>query len=318
MPNEMYINKISSLLKLSKNHSKNFYEKSLIGGEFSNDSEFENWFENRLKTNVVFLDKSDYEEMCLNSLKSLKNFSATDFGSSRQRDFNQKWADTTRGYLGEKAFQKFLLEKFEIQSKLKHKEGELDKFIKTDIHEIKLKEEKVFRKPKKTIGIKTTNFNGMWLDIPGNQFHHSDYHVLVKLFLEKDHIFSFFKEISIFKDKLLKRAVDKGYFTKQTADNFFNTIPNLNVIPAYITGFIKSANCNYEYKGKKGHKHYTITSWKGQYKRDFLEQIKNKKSVEGDIKFAGINKFSHDNAYIFNTGNIKWTEVDWLSVIKSL
>ena len=102
MSNETYINKISSLLRLNKNHSKNFYEKSLFGGEFLNDSDFENWFENRLKTNVVFLDKSDYEEMCLSSLKSLKNFAETDFGSSRQRDFNQKWADTTRGYLGEK------------------------------------------------------------------------------------------------------------------------------------------------------------------------------------------------------------------------
>ncbi|MCZ0932467.1 MAG: hypothetical protein OXJ52_04870 [Oligoflexia bacterium] len=96
MSNENCINKISSLLRLNKNHSKNFYEKSLSAGEFLNDSDFENWFENRLKTNVVFLNKSDYEEMCLSSLKSLKNFSATDFGSSRQRDFNQKWADTIR------------------------------------------------------------------------------------------------------------------------------------------------------------------------------------------------------------------------------
>ena len=210
------------------------------------------------------------------------------------------------------------MKNLKIQSTLKHKEGDLDKFINMDIHEVKLKEEKAFRIPKKTIGIKTTNFNGMWLDIPGKQFHRSDYHILVKLFLEKDHMFSFFKEISVFKDKLLKRAVDKGYFTKQTADNFFNTIPNLNMIPAYITGFVKSANYDHKYKGKKGRKHYTITSWKGQYKRSFLEQIKKKESIEGDIKFAGINKFSHDDAYIFNTGNLKWSEVDWFSVIKSL
>ena len=192
MSNQTYIDKISTLLRLNKNNSEIFYKKSLNAEEFSNDSDVENWFENHLKTNVISLDKSDYEEMCLSSLESLKNFAGTDFGSSRQRDFLQKWADTTRGYLGEKAFQKFLLEKFEIQSKLKHNEGELDNFISKDIHEIKLKNEKVFRKPKQAIGIKTTNFNGMWLDIPGKQFHHSDYHVLVKLFLEKDHMFSFF------------------------------------------------------------------------------------------------------------------------------
>ena len=139
-------------------------------------------------------------------------------------------------------------------------------------------------------------------------------------FLKKIICSLFFKEVSIFKDKLLKRAVDKGYLKKQAADDFFNKIPNLNVIKAYITGFVKSAhhNYDYEYKGKKGFKHYTITSWKGQYRKSFLKQIKEEKSIEGDIKFAGINKFSHDNAYIFNTGNLKWKEEDWLSFTKFL
>lgn len=320
MANKNHINRISDILNLNKKNSENFYKNSLISKEFLNESDFENWFENRLKKNIIFLNKSDYEEMCLSSLKSLKNFSETDFGSSRQRDFNQKWADTTRGYLGEKAFQKFLSEKFNIEAKLKHKKGELSDFINTDIHQIKVKGEEEFKKPRKTIGIKTTNFNGMWLDIPGAQFHHSDYHVLIKLILEKNHMFSFFKEISIFKDKLLKRAIEKGYFKKHEADNFFDAIPNLDAIPAYITGFVKSDKfqSEYEYEGNKGRKHYTITSWKGKYKRSFLKKIKKEKSIEGDIMFQGIKKFSHDDAYIFNTGNLNYSSDDWAVFIKSL
>ena len=102
MSSKSHIEQISDILNLNETYSENFYKKSLISGEFLDDSEFENWFKNRLTKNIVFLSKSDYEEMCLSSLKSLKNFAETDFGSSRQRDFNQKWADTTRGYLGEK------------------------------------------------------------------------------------------------------------------------------------------------------------------------------------------------------------------------
>lgn len=320
MLNKNHIKKISNILNLNEKNSETFYKKSLLSGEFSNESSFEDWIENRLKKNVIFLNKSDYEEMCLNSLKSLRNFAETDFGSSRQRDFNQKWADTTRGYLGEKAFQKFLLKRFEIKSKLKHKKGELSDFIHTDIHAIKRKGEKKLQSLRKTISIKTTKLNGMWLDIPGAQFHHSDYHVLIKLILEQNHMFSFFKEISIFKDKLLRRAVEKGYFKKHEADNFFNTIPSLDKIPAYITGFVKSQNfkSNYKYKGKKGHIHYTITSWRGKYKHSFLTRIKDKESITGNVNFQGINKFSHDDAYIFNTGNLNWSDSDWKTLIKSL
>ena len=318
MLNKNHIEKISDILGSNILDSEKFYKKSLVSGEFSNEKESFNWIKNRLENNTVFLTVADYEEVCLNALKSLKNFAGTDFGSTRQRDFNQKWADTTRGYLGERAFQKFLLKKFGMESQLKHTEGELKDFVHTDIYEVKEKGEQKFRKPKKTIGIKTTSLNGMWLDIPGTQFHHSDCHILVQLLLEKNHMFSFFKEISIFKDKLLKRAIEKGWFNKDEAGAFFDNIPNLKQIPAYIAGFILTKNFKsnkYKYKGKKGIKHYTITSWSGRYNRSFLEDIKKQKDIKGDIKFQGINRFSHDSAYIFNTGNLRWKESDWQDFI---
>ena len=315
------IKKISDILNITKEISEKFYTASFNSGEFKNPSECESWLKHRLKENTILLNKSDYEEMCLSSLKVLKNFPGTDFGSSRQRDFNQKWADTTRGYLGERAFQKFLLQKFKIKSKLKHTSGERKDYDKTDIDRIKRTGESKFKPPRKTIGIKTTKFNGMWLDIPGNQFEHYDYHVMVKLMLEVDHIFSFFKEISIFKDKLLKRAVEKGYFKKQEADTFFSEIPDLKKTPAYITGFVESKKFQfnkYEYIGKKGPIHYTITSWKGKYKKAFLEKIKNKYHVEGEVKFQSISKFSHQDAYIFNTGCLDWSKDNWKIFFDSL
>ena len=313
--------KISELLNITSDKAEKFYQKSKLAKEFSNTEESDEWFDKRLKKQIIFLSSSDYEESCLTSLKALSNFAGTDFGSSRQRDFNQKWADTTRGYLGEKAFQKFIFDKAKIKSELAHKKGQLSEFINTDIAKIKKPKEKSYKEPKKNIGIKTTKFNGMWLDIPGRQFQRSDYHILVKVFLKTNHIFSFFKKISVFKDKLLKRAVQEGYFETKEADHFFNTIPDLDKIPAYIVGFVQSANFqsnDYEYKGIRGPKHYTICAWKGRYKKDFLDDIKQKENVKEDVKFAGINKFSHDDAYIFNTGNLSWRDSDWKRLFRSL
>ena len=320
---ENCVTEISNLLNTKKEISERLYTSSFKSGEFSTPDECGKWLKNRLKENTIFLDKSDYEEMCLNALKVLNNFPGTDFGSSRQRDFNQKWADTTRGYLGEKAFQKFLLQKFKINSKLKHTSGERKDYDGTDIDQIKKKGEENFRQPQKNIGVKTTKFNGIWLDIPGQQFEHYEYHVLIKLILEINHIFSFFKEISIFKDKLLKRAIEKGYFTNREAESFFSEIPSLTRIPAYIAGFVESREfllnrSEYEYTGKKGIKHYTIISWKGKYKQSFLSDIKNRYNIEGEVKFQSIGKFSHQDAYIFNTNSLRWSNTDWKSLVDSL
>lgn len=120
---------------------------------------------------------------------------------------------------------------------------------------------------------------------------------------------------------MLKRAVEKGWFNEDEAGAFFNNIPDMKKIPAYIAGFVLTKNFQserYQYKGKKGIKHYTITSWKGEYSRSFLEDIKNQKGIEGDIKFKGIDRFSHDSAYIFNTGSLSWRDSDWRELIRVL
>lgn len=140
--------------------------------------------------------------MCIDALKIVSTTAGTDFGSSRQRDFGQVWADMTRGYLGEYAFKKFLEKTYSISCELGHEIGNLGDYLPTDIHNIK-KSGESWRKPKLSIGVKAVKWNGIWFDIPSDQFNHSDIHVLVKVGTARDHLFAFFKQLSVFKDKVL-------------------------------------------------------------------------------------------------------------------
>jgi hypothetical protein len=251
--------------------------------------------------------------MCINALKILKTTAAHDYGSSRQRDMGQLWADMTRGYLGEYAFKLFLKKKFNINAELGHQKGNLLDYIQTDIHKIS-KDNINFYKPNKSISIKTSKWNGIWLDIPNAQFLHSDYSVFVKIGAERDHLFSFFKMISVFKDKILKKGEEIGSLTKDESIEIFDSIPTFSKIPAYICGFINSSQTfkNLSYSGKKGRKNYKISGWNGPIFPDDLNKIKVIEDIQnGKIEFSGIGEFSHDSGYLFNTGNLLWKESDW-------
>jgi len=188
-----------------------------------------------------------------------------------------------------------------------------------DIHKVTFPGEEM-RAPKLKIGIKATKFNGIWFDIPGDQFDHSDIHVLVKVGTGRDHLFAFFKEISVFKDKILKYGQNSGCLSKDEADDIFSQLPGFSSIPAYICGFVKK---DYDYKklsytGCKGQKHYTIKTWNGPICKDDLKTIKEKENVTGNVKFENIGKFSHTSGYLFNTGSLLWQDDEWGSVIKNL
>lgn len=295
-------------------------EKSVEGGEISKDlNNIDEWLNDRLLPNCVDIDEAGYSTMCINALKIVSKTAATDFGSSRQRDFGQLWADMTRGYLGEYAFKLFLKNRFKIDAELGHELGELEDYLPMDIHEITKPGESP-RIPKIKIGIKASKWNGIWLDIPGDQFDHSDIHVLVKIGAGRDHLFAFFKQLSVFKDKVLKRGEDIGCLSKEESEDLFQKIPAFKPITAYICGFVKKSD-NYKtmpFAGKKGRKNYTITAWRGEIRPGDLDAIKDAEGVAGKVSFAGIGEFSHDNGYLFNAGNLLWKEKDWEKVIDSL
>ena len=296
-------------------------EKSHEGGEFNDILEINDWYENRFSRSIVLIDEDEYARMCIDALKTAQTTAATDFGSSRQRDLGQLWSDMIRGYLGEAAFKKFLFDKYNIQSKLAHEKGELEDFLDTDIPEIKFKDEG-WRAPDKNIGIKTTKTNGVWLDIPGDQFNHSDYHVLVKVGVGRDHLFGFFKKISVFKDKILQLGMDIGALNEDESNIIFDSLPTFSPIKAYICGFVKK-NDNYEempYDGKKGRIHYTVTSWNGAYHPDDFSKIKvlEELSEKGKVRLLGIGELTNQPRYLFNTGSLRWSAEDWNELVSSL
>lgn len=294
-------------------------DKAIAGGE-TDEFSLEEWFEERFRPNCVFIDEEAYAKMCVDALKIVSSTAATDYGSSRQRDLGQLWADMTRGYLGEYAVKIFLEKRWGIQSELGHELGELDDFLPTDIHRVKLPDEQVWRQPRLNIGIKTTKWNGIWFDIPGDQFNHSDVHILVKVGTGQDHLFAFFKSLSVFRDKVLKRGQEVGVLSPEEVESLYNSLPSFRPIPAYICGFVQRDG-SYEtlsYKGKLGRKNYTITEWNGPINPGDLDRIKAENNVPGKIQFQSIGSFAHERGYLFNTGNLKWKSEDWERIVERL
>jgi len=310
---------VGKKLDITKEESEKIIEKAVIGGEVPEDGDFGSWCKDRFLPNCVLVDETGYSKMCVDALKILSRTAPTDYGSSRQRDLGQLWADMTRGYLGEYAFLLFLKERWEITAKLGHEIGRLQDYLPMDIHKIK-EPNADYRAPSIKISVKTTKWNGIWLDIPGDQFNHSDVHVLVKVGAGRDHLFAFFKTISVFKDKVLKKGEDIGSLSAEESSALYESLPSFKPIPAYICGFVmkNGGYKNLAYQGKKGRLNYKITAWNGPILPGDLETIKQKEGVSGSISFEGIGDFAHDKGYLFNAGNLLWKEKDWQEVCASL
>ena len=194
------IQSISELLKIGVKESTLILDKAKSGGEITSSFDDSQWFEQKFKPNIVTIDEDGYARMCVDALKILGNTVATDYGSSRQRDLGQLWADMTRGYLGEYAFKLFLKKKFNVEAQLGHESGQLSDYLPQDIHMVK-ESTSDYRPPKICISIKTSKWNGIWLDIPGDQFSHSDVHVFVKVGTGRDHLLLFLRNLVFLKIK---------------------------------------------------------------------------------------------------------------------
>ncbi|MBU3912406.1 MAG: hypothetical protein KKD90_07475 [Candidatus Omnitrophica bacterium] len=319
MKKEEAVNIIGNKLDIESKEASVIVEKSIAGGEITDSSGFEEWINERFLPNLVFINEEGYSQMCIDALKILSKTAPTDYGSSRQRDLGQLWADMTRGYLGEYAFSLFLKKHWGITAKLGHDVGNLKDYLPMDIHQIK-EPHAEYRTPRLKIGIKAIKWNGIWLDISGDQFNHSDVHVLVKVGTGRDHLFAFFKKISVFKDKILKIGQEVGSLSKEEAEKLYNDLPSFKPISAYICGFVpkKATYKELSYTGRKGRLHYTVCSWNGPINPGDLDHIKEKESVAGKVNFEGIGKFAHDKGYLFNTGSLLWKKTDWEAVNKNL
>lgn len=284
------------------------------------ESEIENWYKYRFKPYIFEIDLNTYIKAAISALKIQFLIAGTDFGSSRQRDLGQKWADTIRGYLGEFGVKQWIENHSNIKIFLGHDKGTLAEYLPQDIHEIEINSTK--RKPNIKISIKSTKSNGIWMDIPGAQFNHSDIFILTKLFVSNDHLFSFFKEISVFKDKILKCGINENCIDKDEADKIFQEIPSFKPIIGYIPGFVNQKDYidkipafkfKYEFVPKKTKAF--IYNYEGEYDEEIIANIKqeinklypNIKTVE----FEGIKNFGKQHKYIFGMKSLRYSKSDW-------
>lgn len=133
-------------------------------------------------------------------------------------------------------------------------------------------------------------------------------------------MFAYLKKISVFRDKVLKVGQDIGLLSNDEADSMYDKLPTFRPIPAYICGFalkdVKYADISYQ--GKKGRKNYSISAWNGPIHPGDLEKIKKIEKVSGSVKFEGIGEFNHDRGYLFNAGNLLWSEGDWKGFVDKL
>jgi len=217
---------------------------------------FEAWIE-RASRQFVWLDRSDYSRALIRALKLSLEFVAADYDRSKRRDWAQIWTDTARGFLGEIALSKFFKEKFEIELILDNRKIPLEEALESDVIGIKVQGGKTI-KPTKRISIKTSKFQARWLDIPGEQISKSDVFFLVKIGISDKHFLSYLKDISFLRDKLFQEGKTISEITEEEADQLWNSIENLEPIPAYIPGFLLKESINlpihelkFRLKGKK-------------------------------------------------------------------
>jgi len=294
---------------------------AIQGRETTNeDSNIKAWVEDQLIPNTVLIDQAGYTQMCIDALKTTSTQVLSNFGTSQQRDFGQAWADTIRGYLGELAVVLFLRREFGIETQLAHSRGKPADFYNTDISGVL--ENGAWRDPHVNVGIKTTKFNGIWFDVPRQQFSLSNYHVQVKIGGGSFHLFSFFKQLSVFKDKILKAGLEGDYLTVEESEQIWNDLPTFRPLPAYIAGFAERDRdySALDYVGRLALKHYTIYEFRGLLSGNWEEQIRKAAKVptSGQVKFESIGRFSGTDRFLFNTGSIHRTREEWQQLAASL
>ena len=299
---------------LDEKHAYSFIEKAFITKliHSTNKEDLDRWYKNIFIPNSFSLDSDDYSEAAIQSLRIVNNIAATDYGTSRQRDFGQKWADLIRGYLGELGVKKVFKKKCNIDIDLGHDPGELEEYLPKDIHRVKTQSDVSLREPNLSVSIKAIKSNGMWLDIPGAQINHSDIFIVSVLGIGTDHLFSFFKEMSVFTNKILPEGRRLKIIDHNEEQRVLETIPNFTEIIGYVPGFqLQSIDSNFTYDGNMGRTNFTITNWAGKPSKENLEKVKEDTGAK-KVNFEGIGVFSNpDEKYVYGIGELRSSDSDW-------
>ena len=323
---EKYSQKLAETLKLPNNEKfiDDYFSKIMVGSEIENlnDNSFEDWLENRLKPNLVFLDEKDYLEMAIEALETTGNIAKTNFGSAQQRDEMALWINKITGYLGELAFKKKLINDFNLDCKLPHSAGTAKENMPSDIPLIKDANKEGFREPNLKISIKQTKWSGVWLDL-GTQHEKSDIYVQVKVNTGANLFMSYLNHLGFFKDVFLKKGVDEKIITEDKKDIISATIKKFenHSLFAYVAGFTKIEDTTFKYEGEKktGRKWkiYHIKKAEGLLTQKILDNIKSENDVD-KINIIPIEKFSTYPRYIVSISKLNYKKEDWKKIINQL
>ena len=298
--------------------------------EDSEDS-LNEWFIKRFEPNSIVLDKDDYSKALIRSLWIAPNLAALDFSGGRLRDFAQLWTDTARGFLGEIAVQKFLKTNFDFDTHIETGRGKVEEFMPSDI----FINEKGAIKPrisKIKVSIKTTKFNGRWLEIPESQFRQSDIFVLVKLGISRFHFSSYLKSLQTIK-QIFETGVRLKELNDQQIQILSKEIPDWISIPAYICGFVaknglKSPIDSLDFRTPRKRKKdangtrpistVEVQGGVGLFSYETIEELPEIKALnlppDIPINIAGIGK-EVDGCFYASSGLLKFSKKEWADLI---
>lgn len=313
-----------------KGFEKDLCEGAVRGLDVDQLSGLDSWID-WLNWSSVVLDENDYLKAALHALRLAPKIAATDYGTARQRDLGQLWADAIRGFLGEIAFAKWLRKTYDLAVELDYSRGPLQEFLPSDIKSVN------GRQPGIKISIKTTKLNGIWLDVPGAQIERSDVYVLVRVGVTREHLIAFFKKISVIRDKLMKIAREQGLLSERELSETWDSVPEFSPLPAYVAGFLNKSEISERVKnrysiieadGEKKVKRVVINKYMGYwhpdedvYAKNLREYLKQKgKNIKDDMKiaFEGIGEFSRAPHFIASSGLLKKRKEDWDSIVARL
>lgn len=309
--------------------ARDFLKGAEAGAEVQSGN-WEEWLEKRAKFQLVFLDLSEYITALIRALWLAPQFVPLDFRTLSQRDFSQTWADTTRGFLGEIAFQKFVGERLGKKVSLSKKRGELEEFLPSDIEAIFDVAQREWRAPKINLSIKTGKFNARWMDFPGVQADHSELFVLTKVGLSRTHFISFLKAISFLKDKLFASGETLGELNSEEAGKLWAEIPDFVPVPVYVAGFLEKEGLNspvhflqVQQRGRGNNIRWSIERAVGFISRETVgDHLKQRNgyfqehpiAVEPMIK----NLREGERHFLATSGDLMWGIQQWDRMIQTL
>jgi hypothetical protein len=300
---------------------------AINGGELGQTNADE-WL-SRLDEQLVWLSTDEYARALIRGLSLAPSYAPIDFRTGGERDLVQIWADSTRGELGELGFVKFLKERFGVEAHVDKERGPLERYLARDITKIR-KPGEAWADPKKRISIKDTKFQGVWLELPGAQVEHSDVYVLARSGLPISHMVSFFKHISIIREKLFPLARKLGELTEEAEKDLWDLLPEFEPPPVYITGFIERdkldlrnpsiIKCRLVGRTEKT-KRIEIYRGVGIFSEEAIrahpEIVRLDPSRKYPIHIVPI-KDRPDGSFLADGGSLTWGRENWLNLIRRL